>query len=941
MSGFKTFERTGFSVTAGQMVRLDVVLELGEPRETVVVTANAELLNRENTQLAKTMQTDVITDLPLTIVRGRSIQAVAFATVAGVEGDPFRSYIAGTPAFSKEVLIDGISATAHIQGVTLAVSPEAVAEFNVQTSGTSVETGHTSGGVFNLALKSGTNDFSGSAFFYARNEALNANSWMNNWLLTQYPDNPRFERALDRRYVVGGSAGGPILIPGLYDGRDRTFIFGAIEYYDEERLLMGNLANTVPIPEFLDGDFSRLLTDEMVGTDALGRAVYAGQINDPATFRQVDGQWVSDPFPGNVIPKDRFSSVSSQIVEIYRSGYPPMVEDRLTNNSAVPFYNPPWYRQTQLTLKVDHELTETNKLSGSYIWSKTPFLSAHGLWDPLAPGKDGGPLSRSMERVRTSHRVALKNNWVLRPNLLNTIAVAFNRGRNPVRAPPTDVDWANELGLGDSTSVSSLPYVYFGGANGVNTNSIGQNIFFETTANTYIFSDTLHWTHGKHILRIGGEFWRQQVNEHDGGDGLGDNLEFSFSNFSTGLAGYPWSEDVGFGFASFLLGGIAGGVKNVPLNLYGRRDYVSLYVTDDFKVTPRLTLNLGLRWEQPQPLREKHGHWSNFNLNIMNTDLGVMGALEFAPGPDYSFEGDAKWTQFSPRLGFAYRLTEDAVVRAGYGISRISPVIQYRNAIPRGFAPGFQGLNRHVPGFYYEPPYNWDDGYPDNWIPPNRDPNQELGEAVSYNPETSLSTGRVHQYNVSLQYRFTNNAMIEAAFVGNKGRGLPNRVLRRNQPTRESYEDPDVNPFAWVSDESSAAAAGVKYPFPGFSGFAGMALMPYPQAGMWWAPIFFQGTALGEGSLSANGWVPAQLQRFLTTTRGRQGIQRHYLEKTIAIRGGSRIVTTWKNPRGPSLLSIKPIFSRDLCDWSFLLAGTENGCRTSIPCSTEFWGAGR
>ena len=98
LPGFKTFERTGFSVTAGQMARLDVVLELGEPIETVVVTANAELLNRENTQLAKTMQTDVITDLPLTIVRGRSIQSVAFATVAGVEGDPFRSYIAGSPA---------------------------------------------------------------------------------------------------------------------------------------------------------------------------------------------------------------------------------------------------------------------------------------------------------------------------------------------------------------------------------------------------------------------------------------------------------------------------------------------------------------------------------------------------------------------------------------------------------------------------------------------------------------------------------------------------------------------------------------------------------------------------------------------------------------------------------------------------------------------------
>jgi hypothetical protein len=333
------------------------------------------------------------------------------------------------------------------------------------------------------------------------------------------------------------------------------------------------------------------------------------------------------------------------------------------------------------------------------------------------------------------------------------------------------------------------------------------------------------------------------LNDHEGGD----FLIFPFLSATTGLSGYPWSNRTGFAFASFLLGELGTGSKHVPFDNYGRRDYFSLFLVDDFKISPRLTLNLGLRWEQARPYREKHGRWSNFNLEIMNSDLGVMGAVEFAPGPEHSFEGDVNWTQFSPRLGFAYRLTERAVIRAGYGISRMPPGIQYWSAVPYAWAPGFRAENRHLPSFF-EPLFNWDSGYPDNWVPPDRDPNMELYDAVNYNPATSLKPGYVHQYNLSFQYSLSDDAMIELAFLGNESRRMHNSALRRNQPTREAYEDPSVNPFAWIWDEAGAAAAGVEYPYPGFSGFAGSALAPYPHLSSWFAPIFFLGTNLGQGS---------------------------------------------------------------------------------------------
>lgn len=847
LAGFKTYARSGIELTIAQTVRLDVSLETGQISETVTVQADATLLKTDTAMVSTTIQSKVVTDLPLSFAGGRSLENFAYALTPGVEGNNWTSYIGGAAAFSKEVLIDGSSATAQIQGHIGESSPtmEAVQEFSVQTSGMSAEYGRTSGGVFNFALKSGGNRPSGSAFYYGRNEVLNANSWMNNWRLGSSPNDPRYKRPRDRQSVMGGSLGGPLVIPKVYDGRNKTFLFGAFEHYMQERMqLSQSYGQTVPIPEFLDGNFSKLLTTTVLGKDALGRDVYSGQIFDPKTLRQVSGKWVSDPFPGNIIPKTRLSTVSSKVIDIFRKSYLPQIPDRLTNNSTLTQYNDPWFHQTQLTVKVDHALSDTNKFTGSMIWTQRPriLVDQGGLWDPLDSNKTGGPFARSRKQEVSSRALRLSNNWNLSPNLINTATIAYNRYRNPSLSTQSTGGWNKALGLDKSTSAGHFPDIGFGSAvNGIGITQIGYGAAGFYVGNTYIISDSLLWVKGRHTMKIGGDFWIQQINSHGGVD----TLTFGFGNAQTGIPGESWSNKVGFGFASFYLGEAASGGKNVTFDLYGRRNYVDLYFQDDFKVSDRLTLNLGLRWEQTQPFREKYGRWANFNPNITNTAYNVKGALEFLQSPSDSFEREKEWKEFSPRIGAAYRLTEKAVLRGGYGLFFVPIGINYWSGVPYGFAPGYRGTNTQTASANL-PKFNWDQGYPDNYKAPNKDPNTLIWGMVATDPK-GLFLGYTHQYNASFQYEFNRDFVLEVAFMGNQGRRLHNGALERNQPTQAAYEDPKTKPTDWIGDAASAAAAGVPYPYAGFSAYAGMAIQPFPHvAAVTWGPIYYVGSHRGE-----------------------------------------------------------------------------------------------
>lgn len=859
-TGFKAYQGSGLAVAVGQTVRFDVTLSPGQVQESITVNAEASLLKVDTAQISTTVQSEAIKDLPLSFAGGRAMESFAYALTPAVEGNNWTSYIAGGAAFSKEVLIDGISATSQIQGHVGESSPplEAVQEFSVNTSGMSAEFGHTSGGVFNFALKSGTNALHGSAFYYLRNEALDANSWMNNWRLSQSPNDPRYVRGQDRQFLGGFSGGGPVYIPKVYNGKNRTFFFGSFEKYTQSNYLLSqSYSSTVPIPEFLNGDFSKLLTGKLLGQDALGRDVYQGQIFDPATLRQVGGKWVSDPFIGNIVPQNRFSAVSKKVVDIYRQSYQPMIAGRLTNNSTITNANNPWFHQTQFVVKGDHAFSDNNKLSGSFTWSQRPRILADqgGVWDPT--DNTGGPFAKARFQKVTGRQLHISDNWTITPRMVNTLSAALNRYRNPSISEQAGQGWNKLLGLQSSTSADLFPTINFGSAvNGVGETGIGYNASGSYVGNTYVVNDSLVWTTGRHTMKAGVQLWNQQINSHAGLD----TLTFGFSNATTGIPGATWANQVGFGFASFLLGQVDSASKSVPFDLYGRRSYVETYFQDDIKVTNRLTVNLGVRWEQAQRFHEKYGHWANFNPAITNTVYGLKGALEFLSGPGDSFERNKDWKEFAPRIGAAYRASNKAVIRGGYGIFYTPEGVNYWSGVPYGFAPGYQGTNT-ISASGNAPRFNWDNGYPNNYVAPSKDPNAVPWGVVNVNPN-SLYQGYTHQYNLSFEYEIVKNLVGEVTYMGNLGRRLHLGGLYRNQPVTAVYQDPKIDPTAWVSDAASAAAAGVPFPYSSFSGYAGMAIQPFPHvAAVTWGPLYSVGTNTGVSRYDS---LQVQLTKRLT-----------------------------------------------------------------------------
>lgn len=300
--GFAKMERTGITLSVGQVAQINVRLAVGGSTQVVVVTDEAPVLNLETSDVGASVKLSAIDELPLNVAGGRNVENFAFAVMPGVEGNAWTAMINGTQSFTKDVKIDGTSLTATITGDQMENGPsmEMVQEVQVQTSGLTAETASTNGGVEMFTLKSGTNEMHGSAFGYGHNEFLDANSWANN--------HEGLPKTKARFWDWGFSAGGPIL-------KNRTFIFGAFEKYQQDDFTMGSYNATVPTAAFRQGDFSALLDKTKVeGTDKAGNTIYKGAIFDPAT---------GNVFPDNIIPSQRISATSKKILDLYEKHYQP------------------------------------------------------------------------------------------------------------------------------------------------------------------------------------------------------------------------------------------------------------------------------------------------------------------------------------------------------------------------------------------------------------------------------------------------------------------------------------------------------------------------------------------------------------------------------------------------------------------------------------------
>jgi hypothetical protein len=874
--GFKNTVREGVTLNIAQVARIDAVMQVGSAAESVQVTAEAPLLNTETPEVGTVLNNRTVVDLPLGFGGGRYAENFAYRLTPGVAGNNWESRINGSPAFAKQVVLDGADATIYIGGHLGESSPsmEALEEFKVQTSGMSAEFGRTAGGVFNFVMKSGTNQFHGSALGQIHNEWMDANTFANNFY-----GRPK---RLDRRHNWAVSGGAPIWIPKIYNGRDRTFFYTAFERYKEAYGGGGSPTVTLPLPEMWNGDFGRLLTNEVIGKDALGRDILRGAIYDPRTTRMVDGKMVRDPFPGNIIPSNLISGPARALAGIFSQHYTPTVRDAsgqiaLLNNAFFPVSNQAGFSQNQFSTKVDHHISTSHKLSGSFVYVDRPrnLLDQGGVWDFNDPL--GGPLSRvRIQHVRSWYGRA-SYDWTLTPTLLNHLQLGFNRQRNPSTSRHIGENGVAALGLQGYSGTYNWPEIIWDGNDRVNFPRIGYQANDFGAGQNFQGINTVSWIKDRHSMRIGVDFRRSYLRwRSNPGPG-----QLTFNRAVTGLEGF---NQTGFSMASLLLGEV--NQSSVPINTPTGSRYtnLALFFQDDFKVTSRLTLNLGLRWDyQPLPT-EHYNRVYQFNPNLMDTRWGFPGALEFG-NEDKRYFGKNSYNDFGPRLGLAWQIFNKTALRAGYGVFYHGRNANGWSGVPWGSTIGYQSINQVNAPNAYTAAFNWSNPYPGVTRPISPDPSLSTPPTnawgpVSWDPDAGR-VGNTQQWNFNIQQELPWQIVFDIGYVGSKSTGTQANELRQINQLDPKFLALGEDLNVWVTNDAqlpaSVRAAGGRYPYGnlGESIPSWQTLTPFPHL-IYWNQVYSAFSPLGFGTYNA-----LQVQLNKRYSHGVQWLANYTWSKTI------------------------------------------------------------
>jgi hypothetical protein len=824
--GFRTATADNVVLRVAQTQIIDVKLEVGAVSEQVVVSDKPELLESGSAEVGRYITTEEYKSWPIVVGDGqRQIQQFIFDSLPGATGDTFKGSINGGQEYSHEILIEGMPiGRADLSGGNnneFSPSAEAIGEFKLQTGAISAEYNGGQTAVANFTIRSGTNSLHGSGFYYGQNEwldAANLNTTTSGGKKARY-----------REHNYGYSLGGPIVIPKIYNGKNRTFFFTNLEWDDRNQQQITGLG-TVPTLDFKKGDFSKLLnpaytgdprSGTQVGTDALGRPIIFGQIYNPASTRRVGTDIVRDPFDGNKIPETLWDPVAKNIIQkvgIVDPSLPSLLRNIPTINGQPLFHLETW------GVKGDHQINEKNHISGYYNHSyRSRYNNGAGRFLPLP-----GPASSSwQQQITPGHLARLSVTSTVTPSIVNRFAAGFNRFLNQNGAYPTTINanLASAVGL-QNLPGTMFPVIRFNGpgsalqGNSISRMGVG---FADFSPNgSWIFQDDVTWLHGAHSFRVGYEYKRYFYNDR----ALSDAGDFTFSARQTDLPGQLTS--TGNAFASFLLGAVYRSNHNIQgYSQAFRQPQHGMYVMDDWKLTPRLTVNLGMRWEIIPPFYEVTGRMSEVSLAVPNPDAKRPGALIFANQVNDTF-----WKQFLPRVGFAWRTTDKMVIRAGYAVTSTPPIAN--NWGYGGFTFGFNGsvptiAGTSSTGFADDPTTYLRNPYPSpQKALPNTDPNSANYLDVATTARDANRPGYVQNYNFTIQYQLPGSTVLEVAYVGNKGtrmwggtpgsgytdyNGLPSRLLAMGDILNDPVADhPQFIPFPTFDTSLSVAQALRPYP---------------------------------------------------------------------------------------------------------------------------------
>jgi hypothetical protein len=655
--GFRPISRSGITLNVSQSARIDFVLEVGTVTETLKVDAQAPLIQSADSAVGSLVESRRIMDLPL---NGRDAFALAgLAPGVNPTGGGATPHISGSQTSTSEVQIDGASAvTANVIGGLnrLVYEPQvdAVQEFSVQVNGLAAEYGRFAGGVLNVVTKSGTNVFHGTAYDFLRNSELDANNFFAN--------RAGQGKGSFKRNQWGGTVGGPVWIPPLYNGKDKTFFF--VGYEATNVRSQSVFAGTVPIPAWRAGDFSTL-------RNASGNLI---AIYDPLTV-QADpsnpGQFIRSPFPNNIIPQDRPSSVAMNAVKFFPAPNAVPVNAYTNVNNFVLSGTAP-SNNYRVDSRLDQNWSEKLRTSLRISRSWNDATAFNAFANAATPG-DGGGVSSS-----DAWSATLDNTISFSPTLVADVRYLFSRNhydRSPfgVGFDVTSLGMPGYLNENGAAGVKAFPRMDFAGA----LSTLGQYYTpdFEAYTN-HAIAGSLIKVFTRHTMKVGGEYRKFFVNYKQLCCSTG---AFYFNPGWTQHEINTPSATAGSPIASFLLGLANSANTDQAFAPAVASPYYAAYVQDDWKITSKLTLNLGLRYEISPPHTERYDRLSYFNPYQASPIAGsvpppacaacgnLLGAMNFTTGSSRR-QFPTNWTNVGPRFGFAYSVTAKTVLRGGFGI---------------------------------------------------------------------------------------------------------------------------------------------------------------------------------------------------------------------------------------------------------------------------------
>ncbi len=813
-NGFRPSSHDGVVLTVNQIARLDFQLEIGQTTEAVTVTASRAVLETGNASVGGVVDNRQMLSLPMNRRQGMAFATLQPNVLPSPNYDPSnwsnsaRISINGARDRAIEILFDGSPALAVGPGGAASSLPayqaslDTVREFRVVTNALSAEYGNTGAGLISIVSKTGTNQLHGSAYDFLRNSNLDANNFFNNAAgipLSSF-----------KRNQFGGSVGGPVFLPKIYDGRNRTFFF--VAYEGLRSATAQNVVRTVPTPDQRRGNFSNT-------RNASGQLV---TIYDPLTTQSAGSTFLRSPFPGNTIPAARFDPVAVKVLELYPDPNAPGLPFTAANNFLLG--SAAGFDSGQFDYRIDHALTERHAFYGRYSHGATTSTP------PLPFGFGDG----AIQLVKSRH-LALDYTWLKS----NATVVNIHGGYSLYQDGQDRQGYFIDRLPFNATLLSSVGNIY-NGLPQFNISDVAALNRFESQwtspFTTHQYSGSVTHVRGRHTLKIGGEVRRYL---YAFTPVTRESTAFSFTRgFTQGPNPLQAGSAAGYGVASLLLGAGSGStsprgqlLRNVSAPVFAG------YIQDDWKLSRTLTLNLGLRWDLFVPRTESRDQLSWFDPTPRNplsdlTGLNLVGGLRFAQRDGGRRQYGNDFDNFGPRLGFAYSAAPKVVLRGGFGVL-------YPNPVSSGSgAPGQEGFFTQtdwvsandglLPAAYLT------QAFATGFVAETKG---ALGLAElagqSFNPKVPVSFASTYnlQWHFSVQTDLPGESLLEASYLGNRGLHLAMPLLAMNQLRPEQLAAGAAllqqvpNPFLGIVTKgplsgATTTRAQLLRPFPHFDSIA-------------------------------------------------------------------------------------------------------------------------